>query len=98
MRPDLVNTRCHNACPCAIALLLSAMQTRGAGARGVLEGVSHDPVHALVGVDLFLNRHFVLGAGLEAAADADIGALGVLAKHDEVHIGRRPPFSGHSRS
>ena len=58
----------------------------------VLEGMSHDPVHALVGVDLFLNRHFVFGAGLEAAADADVRALGVLAKHDEVHIGRRLPL------
>ena len=45
-------------------------------------------MHALVGVDLFLDGDLVLGARLEAAADADVEPLGVLAKHDEVHVGR----------
>ena len=56
----------------------------------VLERVAHDPVDALVGIDLFLNRDFVGSAGLEPAADANVEALGVLAEDDEVHVGRRP--------
>ncbi len=43
-------------------------------------------MHALVGVQLFLNRDLVFGAGLEAPADADIEPFGVLAKHDEVDV------------
>ena len=72
-----------------MALLLSAMQTfvSPCGLR-VLERVADDAVHALVGVDLFLDRDFVVGAGLEAAADADVHALGVLAEHDEVDVRR----------
>ena len=71
-----VKTRCQSACPCCIALLLSAMQTfvRPRACRE-LEGVPDDPVHALVGVDLFLDRDLVVGAGLEAAADADVERL-----------------------
>ena len=53
-----------------------------------LEGVADDAVHAFVGVQLFLDRDLVLGAGLEPAADADIEPLGVLAKDDEVDVGR----------
>ena len=53
-----------------------------------LEGVADDPVHALVGVQLFLNRDLVLGAGLEPPADADVQPLGVLPKHDEVDVAR----------
>ena len=52
----------------------------------VLERVADDAVHALVGVDLFLDRDLVVGAGLEAAADADVHAFGVLAEHDEVDV------------
>ena len=51
-----------------------------------LERMADDAVHALVGVDLFLDRDFVVGAGLEAAADADVDAFGVLAEHDEVDV------------
>ena len=70
-----------------MALLLSAMQTlRQAVRLRELEGVADDPVHALEGVQLFLDRDFVVGAGLEAAADADVEALGVLAEHDEVDV------------
>jgi hypothetical protein len=58
------------------------------GAR-VLERVAHDPVHALVGVDLFLNRDLVRRAGLESSTDADVDTLGVLAKDHEVHVGAR---------
>ena len=51
-----------------------------------LERVADDAIHALVGVDLFLDRNLVVGAGLEAAADADVHAFGVLAEHDEVDV------------
>ena len=51
-----------------------------------LEGVADDPVHALVGVDLFLDRDLVVGPRLEAAADADVEAFGVLAEDDEVDV------------
>ena len=54
-----------------------------------LERVPDDPVHALEGVQLFLDRDLVVGAGLEAAADADVEPLGVLAEHDEVDVLRR---------
>ena len=37
-----------------------------------VEGVPDDPMHALVGVHFFLHRHFVVGSGLEAAADVDV--------------------------
>ncbi len=52
-----------------------------------LERVPDDPMHALVGVDLFLNRDLVRRARLEAPADAGVQPLGVLAKHDEPHVG-----------
>ena len=51
-----------------------------------LERVLDDAVHAFVGVDLFLDRDLVVGARLEAAADADIHAFGVLPEHDEVDV------------
>ena len=58
-----LNTRCHSAWPCGIALLLSAMQTFVSPLRRrELERVPDDPVHALVGVDLFLDRDLVVGA------------------------------------
>jgi hypothetical protein len=50
--------------------------------------VTDDPVDALPGVDLFLDGHFVFGAGLEPAAHADVEPLGVLAKHYEVDVFR----------
>jgi hypothetical protein len=55
-----------------------------------VERVLHDPVDALVGVQLFLNRHLIVGPGLEASADADVQPFRVLAKDDEVDVGRRP--------
>ena len=72
-----------------MALLLSAMQTfvRPRALRE-LEGVADDAMDALVGVELFLDRDLVVGARLEAPADADVQALGVLAKDDEVDVGR----------
>ncbi len=51
-----------------------------------LEGVADDSVHAFVGVELLLNRNLVVGAGLEATANADVQTFGVLAKHDEVDV------------
>ena len=51
-------------------------------------------MHALPGVDLFLDRDLVLGAGLEAAADVDVQPFGILAKHDEVDVRRCAPFQG----
>ncbi len=70
-----------------MALLLSAMHTfvRPRDCRE-LEGVADDPVHALVGVQLFLNRDLVVCAGLEASADADVEPFGVLPKDDEVDV------------
>ncbi len=74
-----------------MALLLSAMQSRVRPvASRVLERVAQDAVHPLVGVDLFLEGHFVWRPGLEAAADANVQPLGVLAEHHEIHVGRRP--------
>ena len=65
------------------------MQTFGQAARlRELEGVADDAVHALVGVQLFLDGNLVLGAGFEPPADADIEPLGVLAKDDEVDVRR----------
>jgi hypothetical protein len=49
--------------------------------------VLDDPPHAFVGVDLFLHGDLVVRAGLEATAHADVDALGVLAKDDEVDVG-----------
>ena len=49
---------------------------------------------ALVGVELFLNRNLVVCARLEAPADADVQPLGVLAKHDEVDVGRPAVLEG----
>ena len=71
-----------------VALVGHRHRSQPAGAR-VLERVTHDPVHALVGVDLFLNRDLVWRAGFESSADADVDALCVLAKDDEVHVGAR---------
>ena len=51
-----------------------------------LERVLDDPVHALVGVDLFLDRNLVVRAGLEAPADAHVDAFGVLAEHHEIDV------------
>ena len=63
------------------------MQTFGQAARlRELEGVADDAVHALIGVELFLDRDLVLGPRLEPPADADIEPLGVLAKHHEVDV------------
>ena len=59
-----------------------------------LERMLHDPVHTLVGVQLFLNRDFVLRARLEASADADVQPFRVLAEHDEVHVRHRPALQG----
>ena len=53
-----------------------------------LERVADDAMHALVGVQLFLNRNLVLGARLEPAADAHVQALGVLPEHDEIDVAR----------
>ena len=49
-------------------------------------------MHAFPGVDLLLDRHLVFGAGLEAAADADIQPFGVLTEDGEVDVCRRSPL------
>ena len=59
---------------------------------GILERVTHDPVHAFISVDLFLDRHFVIGAGFEPPTNAHVDAFGVLAEHDEVDVFRRSPL------
>ena len=43
-------------------------------------------MHAFPGVHFFLDRDLVLGAGLEAPADAHVQPLGVLAEHHEVDV------------
>ena len=53
----------------------------------MLERVTHNPVHALVGVDLFLNRDLVWRASFESSTDAHIHAFSVLAKDHEIHVG-----------
>ena len=51
--------------------------------------MSNDAVHPFVGVDLFLHRDLVGGAGLEATPDTHVETLGVFTKHHEVDVGRR---------
>ena len=69
------------------------MQTLFEAARArELEGVTDDTVHALPGVHFLLDRDLVLGARLEASADADVQPLGVLAEHHEVDIRGRASF------
>ena len=70
-----------------MALLLSAMHTF-VSPRAFANSKAWRTMrlHALAGVDLFLDRDLVLGARLEAAADADVEPLGVLAEDDEVDV------------
>ena len=93
----------EHALPQRVALrhgvaLVRHADTRQAACPRELERVPDDPIHALVGVDLFLNRDLVRRARLEAPADAGVQPLGVLAKHDEVDVGGPRPFNGHNRS
>ena len=70
-----------------MALLLSAMHTFvSPRARRELERVTDDPVDALAGVELLLDGDLVVGARLEASADADVEPFGVLAEHHEVDV------------
>ena len=55
---------------------------------GELEGVAHDPVAAAPGEHRFLHRHFVLGAGVQSAADFGVLTLVVFAHDEEVDIAR----------
>ncbi len=71
-----------------VALVGHAHAAAACGLRE-LERVADDPVDALVGVELLLDRDLVVGARLEAAADADVQPLGVLAEDDEVDVRRR---------
>jgi hypothetical protein len=48
--------------------------------------VADDAVDALEGVDLLLYRDLVVGPRFEAAADADVDPLGVLAEDHEVDV------------
>ncbi len=50
----------------------------------VLESRPHDALDALVGVQVLVDRHLVGRPALEAPPDIHIGALGVLAKDDDV--------------
>ena len=72
--------------------LVGHAQPGQAARPGELEGMADDALDALPGVDLLLNRHFVLGARLEAAADAGVEPLGVLPEHHEVDVGRAAPL------
>src|SRR5207237_9632176 len=51
-----------------------------------VEGLADDPVHAFPCIQLLLDGDFVFCSSLEAPADADVKALGVLAEHDKVHV------------
>ncbi len=88
-----LNTRCQSAWPCGHGVaLVGHAHLASARLSRELEGVPDDAMHTLVGVHLFLDRDLVVGSRLEAAADADIEALGVLAEHDEVDVlGARDP-------
>ena len=52
-----------------------------------LEGIALNALHALAGVDVFLDRDFIGGAALELATDPDVRAFGVLPHHDQVDGG-----------
>ena len=51
---------------------------------GTGEGIAHDPLHAIPGVDADLGRDLVRGVDAQRATVADIRALGALADDDEV--------------
>src|SRR6185312_10493024 len=72
--------------------LVGHAHLREATRLGELKGVPDDAVDALEGVQLFLDRDFVLGARLEAAADAHVEPFRVLAEDDEVHVLRTAAF------
>ena len=84
-----LNTRCHNAWPCCMALLLSAMHTRvspwAAAYSKAWRMMRCTPFQVLISSWMATSS---VGAGLEAPADADVDALGVLAEHHEVDVGR----------
>ena len=61
---------------------------RQAGCLRVCERVRDDPVHAFVGVDLFLKRDLIVGPGFESTAHVDVHTLGIFPEHDEVHVRR----------
>ena len=66
---------------------LSAISTLRLAVRArPVERGAHDALDALAGVDLLLHGDLVRRALLEVAADADVGALGVLAEHHEVDV------------
>lgn len=52
----------------------------------MLECVPDDPVHAFVGVDLFLDRNLVCRSSFEATPDIDVQPFGVFAEYDEVYL------------
>ena len=60
----------------------------------VLERMLDNPVHAFVRVDFLLDRDLIVGARLEAPADVDVHAFGVLAEDDEVDVGRAAVLQG----
>ena len=71
-----------------MALLLSAMHTlvrpRAAANSKAWRMMRCTPLQVLISSWIATSS---VGAGLEAAADADVDALGVLAEHDEVDVG-----------
>src|SRR5215204_457864 len=53
---------------------------------GITEGRANDPLNAMSGIDLLLDRQFMLGAAFKAPAGVDVDSLRVLTKDDEVDV------------
>ena len=85
-----LKTRCHSSWAWTSTFDLSAIDhARSAVGLRELEGVPHDPLHPLAGVEVDLGRDLVGSVLLEVAAHHHVEALGVLAEHHEVHVFRR---------
>ena len=54
----------------------------------IVESIPNDALNAFARVDVFLNRNFVGRVFFEEAADANVKAFGVFAKHDKPDVVR----------
>ena len=61
----------------------------------VLEGRPDDPLDALAGVDVLVDRHLVRGTPLELPPHPHVDPLGGLPEHHEIHVPRPPPLQRH---
>src|SRR5262245_34036400 len=53
---------------------------------GITEGRANDPFDSMSGIDLLLNRQFLIGAPFEVPARVDIDSLSVLTKDDKIDV------------